>query len=65
MLVSYRMLEESLVKPNAAVHLKGGLNGWFRARLPGEGPEEWTYDARTPSEAGGAVVSEKIAARYK
>ena len=34
--------------------LQGGLNAWFRADLPGDGPEEWVFDARTPSEATAA-----------
>ncbi|KAK3280979.1 hypothetical protein CYMTET_11209 [Cymbomonas tetramitiformis] len=55
----YRLLQNDIVTPKNAVHMAGGLNGWFRADLPGDGPEEWRFDARTPAEAAPAEVSSR------
>lgn len=57
LVAAYLMLSNGVAKQRNLVHLQGGLNGWFRADLPGEGPEEWTFDARTPSEAPPAQYS--------
>jgi len=63
LVAAYLLLEEGTVQSKRVVHLQGGLNAWFRADLPGDGEEEWTFDARTPSEAPPAKYSAAYNAR--
>mmetsp|Transcript_14193 Transcript_14193/g.40233 ORF Transcript_14193/g.40233 Transcript_14193/m.40233 type:complete len:310 (+) Transcript_14193:111-1040(+) len=49
LVAAYRLLTETDI--TNVVHLKGGINAWFRAGLPGAGECEWKFDQRTPSEA--------------
>merc|ERR1719183_1618840 len=41
LVAAYQLLEAGVAPAKTTVHLQGGLNAWFRADLPGEGPEEW------------------------
>lgn len=57
LVAAYLLLKDGVVPQKKVVHMEGGLNAWFRADLPGDGPAEWKFDARTPSEAKPAKYS--------